>query len=122
MHIPRALLALSLLGTLSACVVVPVESPPAPNTCNTYTRSMSLQTVELNAGCSGSRADACVVAALAVSAGSVIISGSIVLTNNTVHWLEYQGSCSDSFLQSATRHFVDSFSNPKLPSEAPQQH
>ena len=57
--------------------------------------------------------EACLAVILAVSAGSVIVSGSIVLTNNTVHWLEYQGSCDDGYLKIALHKFFDSLGDPK---------
>jgi hypothetical protein len=50
---------------------------------------------------------------LAIFAGSALISGSIVLTGNTVHWLEYQGTCSDGYLNSAKQKLFDSFGSPE---------
>ena len=44
----------------------------------------------------------------AISAGSAIVSGSIVLTGNTIHWLEYQGTCSDGYLNKVKQAFLDS--------------
>jgi len=38
----------------------------------------------------------------------VIISESIVVVGNTVHWLEEQGSCDDSFTRKTAALFVDS--------------
>jgi len=35
----------------------------------------------------------CLVLPAIVSGGTLVVSGSIVLTNNTLHWLEYQGKC-----------------------------
>lgn len=32
---------------------------------------------------------------IAVPAGSFVVSGSIVLIGNTLHWLEYQGRCNN---------------------------
>ena len=102
---------------LSACVYVPVvdENEAASSSCKTYTKSMSLETVELQGniaagGCSNNRD--CAVEALAgvvvVTAGSAIISGSIVITGNTLHWLEYQGTCSDGYLSKTKQLFLAS--------------
>lgn len=102
---------------LSACVYVPVvdENEGASSSCKTYTKSMSLETVELQGniaagGCSNNRD--CAVEALAgvvvVTAGSAIISGTIVITGNTLHWLEYQGTCSDGYLSKAKQLFLAS--------------
>ena len=48
---------------------------------------------------------------VAVSAGSLLVSGSIVVVNNTVHWLEYQGTCSEGFLNRTRQAFLDTFKN-----------
>ncbi|HAF44950.1 MAG: hypothetical protein A2100_01415 [Sideroxydans sp. GWF2_59_14] len=103
----------SLALALSACVVVPVEDEVAASSCDTYTKSMTLKTVTANGGGLHCRDEACLAVILAVSAGSLIVSGSIVLTNNTVHWLEYQGSCDDSFLNTTKQRFLDSLDDPK---------
>lgn len=50
---------------------------------------------------------------VAVSAGSLLVSGSIVVANNTVHWLEYQGTCSEGYLNKARLAFLDTFKNTK---------
>jgi len=106
--------------TLSACVFVPVVDryDDKNYSCQTFTKSMSLDTLEVHAnivhGCNNQQ---CLVAALAaatvVSAGSAIISGSIVLTGNTVHWLEYQGTCSDGYLNVTRQLFLDSLPRSK---------
>lgn len=112
----RALKILSatlLVLALSACVVPVVDKPEASPACKTTTNSMSLQMANENIFVHGQCSDqACLAAALAVFAGSAIISGSIVLTNNTVHWLEYQGTCSDSYLNSVKQRFLDSIGKP----------
>lgn len=106
-------LLVSLALTLSACVVVPKIDQEETNSsaCKTYTRSMKLDVVVTNPGSCGD--EYCLAAYLAVFAGSAIISGSIVLTGNTVHWLEYQGTCSDSYLNIIKQRFLDSLSKPK---------
>jgi len=81
---------------------------------------MSLESVQLQGniaenGCINNRD--CVVGALAgvivVTAGSAIISGSIVITGNTLHWLEYQGTCSDGYLSKAKQLFLASIGIPR---------
>lgn len=73
---------------------------------------MSLQMADGNTFIRGCHDQVCLTAALAVFAGSAIISGSIVLTANTVHWLEYQGTCSDGYLNVAKQRFLDSVDKP----------
>ncbi len=36
---------------------------------------------------------------IAISAGSLVVSGSIVIVGNTIHWMEEQGRCDDSVTQ-----------------------
>lgn len=113
MSIRKPFAAVSLALALSACVVVPVEDEVAASSCDTHTKSMSLKTVTANHGNLNCHDEACLAVILAVSAGSFIVSGSIVLTNNTVHWLEYQGTCDDSFLNTTKQRFLDSLDDPK---------
>jgi len=120
-------LAVVLALSLTSCVYVPVvDEPDASASCKTYTKTMSLNTIEMsekiNIGAGGDcgRND-CAALALAgvivVTAGSAIISGSIVLTGNTIHWLEYQGTCSDGYLSKAKKLFLDTIGKSK-PAEA----
>ena len=122
----RRCLILAPALILSACVYVPVvdEQDAASSRCKTYTKSMSLETVEIHGnitanGCANDRN--CAVGALAgvivVTAGSAIISGSIVITGNTLHWLEYQGTCSDGYL-SKTKQLVLTSIGMSIPAEA----
>ncbi len=110
MSAPRAFATLIPATLLSACIAVPVVDQSDASACKTYTKSMSLKAVTLNPNCHD---ETCGAAILAVSAGSVLISGSIVLTNNTVHWLEYQGVCSDSYLNTKKQNFLNNFDSAK---------
>jgi hypothetical protein len=103
---------ISLALALAACaVVVPViDNDTATTNCKTFTNSMSLKVYAENIHCNTNE---CAAAALAIFAGSAIISGCIVITNNAVHWLEYQGSCSDGYLNSARQQFLDSVNKSK---------
>jgi len=113
----RALKAFSpfiLAFTLSGCVVPVVDKDAAiSSSCKTTSKSMSLQIADGNTFMRGCHDQVCLTAALTVFAGSAIISGSIVLTANTVHWLEYQGTCSDGYLNVAKQRFLDSVNKPK---------
>ncbi len=114
MNVLRVLIPAVACTALAGCMAVPaVEYDDASLRCNTYTQSMTLKTVEWRSGDLYCNDEACLAVILAVSAGSVIVSGSIVLTNNTVHWLEYQGSCEDGYLKIALRKLFDSLDNPK---------
>lgn len=45
--------------------------------------------------------------ALAVPVGSAIVSGSIVVTGNSLHWLEKQGACEDSETQKSIKQLLE---------------
>ncbi|MCB1190890.1 MAG: hypothetical protein H7A23_04210 [Leptospiraceae bacterium] len=48
----------------------------------------------------------CVLVVLSiVPVSSFVVSGSIVIVGNTIHWLEKQGMCEDSFVQSKIKEF-----------------
>lgn len=114
MSIPTTFLPSLLVLTLSACVVPVVDRDDAmSNSCNTYTKSMSLKVLDENPYMRGCHDEECLAAALVISAGSVLISGSIVLTGNTVHWLEYQGTCSDGYLNTAKQLFFETVNKAK---------
>jgi hypothetical protein len=46
--------------------------------------------------------------ALAISVTSLIVSGSIVVVGNTIHWLEKEGKCEHGTMRTIANRFVDS--------------
>jgi hypothetical protein len=45
---------------------------------------------------------------LAISVTSMIVSGSIVVAGNSIHWVEKQGKCENSFTQTVVNNLVKS--------------
>ena len=99
---------------LSSCIV-PETNPNKNYDCQLVTNECSLEVKGLDNGATRSCLDAeCVLAIIAivtagvitVSAGSLIVSGSVVVVGNTVHWLEQQGFCDDSITQKTVDGFV----------------
>ncbi len=103
-----------LLGTvalsLAGCLVVPQAEPEAQD-CALTTRSWSLTVVNADVDaqvtlnemqrlaatdCDKPECLILVAPALAISAGSAIVSGSVMVVGNSLHWLERQGRCDDS--------------------------
>jgi len=66
------------------------------------TRELTLTTefIDLHRGCGNTaESGACFLAvAVGVPAVSFVVSGSAVLVGNTLHWLEYQGTCETGYL------------------------
>ena len=49
----------------------------------------------------GGKSEECITFVAGVSIGWTVIAGSVVVSGNTIHWLEKQGSCEDSFLNNS---------------------
>jgi len=45
---------------------------------------------------------------ITISVGSFIVSGSIVVVGNTIHWIEEQGRCDDSVTRRASTEVINS--------------
>lgn len=96
---------------LTGCAVIPkYAKQTSPESCDLYTKELELEVLNHSdtvglAHCSGSSCGA----ALAVSAGvfvsSVVVSGSIYLVGNTLHWLEKESRCSDEDVIQETEHY-----------------
>ena len=100
MHLLRIIISISTIGVLSSCVFVPKESEKQKyaDNCNMYTKQLTLSAQEIKGHiCNADEsAEVCLmVYGIALPVGSFVISGSIVLIGNTLHWLEHQGPCSD---------------------------
>jgi len=99
----KSVLLIIISSILTSCAVVPKATHDADDArCNLITRKMELDTTGTgNVNCAGNDGRAvliCLGFVGTVAAASAIVSGSIVLAGNTVHWVEKQGRCDDSFL------------------------
>jgi len=95
-RIPRTIVALSFF--VSGCVFYPRTIEYYDAGCDIKYRTLVLGTEEMKKDCSGQKlkdpqSEACFALVVAMSAGSAIVSGSIVVVGNTVYWLEKQGKC-----------------------------
>jgi len=102
---------------MTACAFVPtVKSPDsASQACNFYTPEWKLSVKELHEaqfcdGAGGNDLGACLLTVgLVIPVGSLLVSGSFVLVGNTIHWLEYHGTCEDGAIHQQLRAFKNSF-------------
>lgn len=94
-----------LIIFLSSCTFVPkVTRDPDDSRCKLVTRQLTLDLIVPN-GSSSCNDHNCLVAAAVYTAATGVVSGSIVLAGNMVHWLEKAGKCDNSFLdQKITEH------------------
>jgi hypothetical protein len=103
-------LAVPLL--LTSCVFAPqaVDSDMDAR-CDLVTESYTLKADYIggnfSANCGRVDASFCLAGLVVIPATSLIVSGSIVALGNTAHWLEYQGSCSESETRRATAKLVN---------------
>jgi hypothetical protein len=107
-------LFLFLTALLQSCIVLPKTVPEDNQECLLVTKSMTLdyhtsqemidETVDemVQAIASDCHEPECLLVVapfVAISVGSLIVSGSIVVTGNTIHWIEKQGRCRESITQ-----------------------
>jgi len=92
-----------LAALLQGCVYLPHTATVYDEKCNVHYREMSLQpyqVAQFAGSCNHQDCAYLLVALGAVSAASVIVSGSIVVAGNLVYWFEKHGQCVASAVRS----------------------
>jgi hypothetical protein len=92
---PRAYSALAWVAGLSACVYAPRTVTVYDPDCQIVTRHMVLdgQQVAAIGHCHNEGCLAVLVAMGAVTAVTVVVSGSVVVVGNVVYWFEKRSQC-----------------------------
>jgi len=107
---------ITLLGLLSGCFTVHAVNNPEDVQCNLVTKELEVRfSGELSNFYldSNSRhnhintSDEMMVLLVAVPAASLIVSGSVSVIGNVVHWVEKQGRCEDSAVRTFTSSIND---------------
>lgn len=117
--INRRLLASFLIGFIfTSCAFVPRVAENQNTQCELVTKKLTLELAAADPGgvvginCSTPE---CVIAPLAVAAAvssaTLIVSGSIVVIGNSIHWLEQEGKCDDGVIKAAVTFVTDSAKN-----------
>lgn len=98
----------ALFFLLSGCAVVPKFAKDTNEShgegCELLTRKMELDIIGHNNSCNEININGrlvCLGIAGTVMAATAIISGSIMIAGNTIHWIEKKGKCDDSASSSA---------------------
>ncbi|TAH44079.1 MAG: hypothetical protein EYC67_13860 [Betaproteobacteria bacterium] len=80
---------------LGGCVFLPHTTSEYDARCDIMRRHMVLRPHQVDAflGCRNEGCAALLVLAGAVTAASVVISGSVAVVGDSVYWLEAQGQC-----------------------------
>lgn len=92
---------LLLLISLSGCAYYPAvtQSQSYAQECRMLTRQLTLDATVINIRDCGDTAESCLVLIVGIPAATLVVSGSVVLLGNTLHWLEYHGHCEQGFVR-----------------------
>ena len=94
---------LIILFQLNACAVYPKFDTEATPQCDVFSRQFTLDMAVNDNACNkadnGGEMLLCLGVAGVFFTASAVISGSIVIVGNTVHFLEQQGRCENSYLR-----------------------
>jgi hypothetical protein len=101
MNTGRLLLNLLVSSTLMACITAPqkaIKQTYAHQCKDMLTRKIELSnasdiTSALRLCATNSNLPACLLSTGVISSVSVVVSGSIMLVGNTIHWMEYAATC-----------------------------
>lgn len=108
---------------IQSCIVIPKTVPEEDQDCLLVTKSMTIDYYTspelidgavdemINAISSDCHEPECLLLfapLVAISVGSFIVSGSIVVAGNTIHWIEKQGRCDGSVTRQALVGLINS--------------
>ena len=110
---PHALLLLLGLAFLNGCAYYPTAAKHQKEDCQLFTKQLELEESQTKGNvqvqCSGKGCEAVLLASVVVPAGSFIVSGSVVLVGNAIHWMEREGTCEDGFVKQQMNNFLNLF-------------
>lgn len=95
-----------VLLLLQACFFYPKVSPQQTASCDVSTRQLTLDVGVLDLSSTSGDIDDLMAVVVVIGGVSAVVSGSIVLVGNTVHWLEKEGRCEDGDIRLAVERFV----------------
>ena len=109
LRMTKIIISLLMFSLLQGCVAYPKETFRRDyERCDLISReyhlSMNRSGLQLLDG-AGDLFQALVLAGIVVSV-TTVVSGSLVVVGNTVHFLEKQGSCDDSFLNQQVLSYI----------------
>lgn len=86
---------LLIAAALSSCVVVPVTRDVYDPDCRLMRREVTLEAAVLGQfhSCGGQECTMLLVTLGAVSAATLVVSGSLAVVGNVVYWLEHEANC-----------------------------
>jgi len=113
--IRRVLLYITLISFLSGCVMVPKTHEFQEPKCELTTKKLTVDVVGLDVNdlqfAHGDGGAVILIVIGAVFTVSAVVSGSILVAGNTVHWIEQEGTCDDGKIKTAITSLSDSLSS-----------
>lgn len=107
------IVVLLFIALSGGCAYQPSVSKQQEQNCQLYTKKLALEQVETDGqvqiSCSGKGCETVLLAHAIIPAGSFIVSGSVVLVGNALHWMEREGTCDDGFLKQQMNKFLGLF-------------
>ena len=119
----RYLVCLLTVFLIQSCIALPKTVPEENQECLLVTKSLTIdyytspemvdEAVDemvhaLSSDCHEPECLLLFAPLVAISAGSFILSGSIVVAGNTIHWVEEQGRCDDSATRQVLKGLINS--------------
>lgn len=91
----KALISLTFGALLSGCIYAPKEVTYLDEGCDIEYKKMELDAQQLvkMEECKDEDCALIMLAGVFLSPASAIVSGSIVVVNNSIHWMEKSGDC-----------------------------
>jgi hypothetical protein len=103
---------------LSGCAFYPKVADEQNTECHLVSKKLTVDVVVLQdissadlGGASGEGLVVLLAGTAVVAVGSAIISGSITLVGNTIHWIEQEGTCDDGMIKTAIDNVSKSLSS-----------
>ena len=111
MLIRRVLTYFTLISFLSGCIMVPKTHEFQEPRCKLITKELTVTLKDLdfsNANMNPVGLFGLPFALAALFTASVVVSGSIVVAGNSIHWIEQEGTCDDGKIRNAVADLSDS--------------
>lgn len=119
-HYLQTLPAFLVVFLFSGCVYYPTTDEHYHN-CTLVTKRLKIDHVEVNAipsSCKDEECTAVVIIYLGVPATTFVVSGSIVVMGNVLHWMEKEGTCKDGFVRATLDDLLEALEQPENDSES----
>lgn len=109
----RTILIVVALFFVNACVYYPTTDKRYHN-CTIITKKLTLDHTDLHVTPHSCKDEECLgqlIIIAGVPATTFVVSGSIVVVGNVLHWMEKEGTCEDGFVRTSLTGFLEMLDN-----------